>query len=186
MSSNLINLFTVPLHENKITYMVTGSLASIIYGEPRLTNDVDVVVELTPGQSEALRNLYSQQEFYVPPEEVIEIEASRRERGHFSIIHFASGLKADIYLVGEAVIQKWGIENRRLLETGSTPLWIAAPEYVIIKKLEFFREGRAEKHLRDIQSMLEISAKEIDLRLLAEKVEQLGLQQEWQVAAKGH
>lgn len=40
---DLFNIFIEPLDELDIPYIVTGAVASIIYGEPRLTHDVDLV-----------------------------------------------------------------------------------------------------------------------------------------------
>lgn len=39
------------LEEQGITYLLVGSLASGVYGEPRLTHDLDIVVELRPDQT---------------------------------------------------------------------------------------------------------------------------------------
>jgi hypothetical protein len=56
---------------------------------------------------------------------------------------------------------------------------VAPPEYVIIRKLEYFREGKSEKHLRDIRSMLAVSAAAIDRALLETKIAELNLEPEW-------
>jgi len=59
----------------------------------------------------------------------------------------------------------------------------APPEYVIVRKLEFYREGGSEKHLRDIRSMLAISAEQIDRAALDEWIQRLGLQTEWRLVS---
>jgi hypothetical protein len=63
---------------------------------------------------------------------------------------------------------------------GEDRIWIAPPEYVIVRKLEFYREGRSEKHLRDILSMIDRSSDEIDESLLLELIEKQGLASVWQ------
>ena len=58
-------------------------------------------------------------------------------------------------------------------------VWVAPPEYVIVRKLEYYREGGSEKHLRDISGILELSPKEIDFKQLEELVHRYGLEKEW-------
>ena len=117
--------------------MVSGSVASMVYGEPRLTNDVDIIVALTTARAGDLEKLFPLSDFYCPPEEVIAVETCRPRRGHFNIIHHATGHKADIYSAGSDPLQAWGLKNRRAIEMADgESLWIAPPEYVILRKLE--------------------------------------------------
>ena len=60
-----------PLNSTQIPYMVTGGLAAIIYGEPRLTNDVDVVLQLDPEDAERLLAVFPAPGYYVPPLETV-------------------------------------------------------------------------------------------------------------------
>jgi hypothetical protein len=91
-------LFTTPLDRVDIPYMATGSVAAMMYGVPRFTHDLDLVVELSRSAQTQFEQLFPDSEFYRPPDEVIRIEASRGQRGHFNLIHHDSGMKADIYL----------------------------------------------------------------------------------------
>jgi hypothetical protein len=72
-------------------------------------------------------------------------EHSRGVRGHFNIIHHDTGFKADIYLAGRDPLHAWAFKHRREIETAETTLSVAPPEYVIIRKLEFHREGQSKK-----------------------------------------
>lgn len=180
----LIDTFIRPLNEHGIRYIITGSVASMVYGEPRLTNDVDVVLDITQADIPKLIEAFPEADFYLPPVEVIETELLRGSRGHFNIISQQSMLKADIYLAGTDPIQRWGIAGARILDIDDQPISFAPPEYVIIRKLEFYREGHSEKHLRDIASMLSESSSEINRDTLAEYLGQLGLEAQWQAALK--
>jgi len=80
--------------------MVTGAVAAIVYGEPRLTNDIDFVIKLSDDDVLRLHNAFPQSEFYVPPVETMQAESNRPLLGHFNLIHTASALKADVYPVG--------------------------------------------------------------------------------------
>jgi len=55
-------------------------------------------------------------------------------------------------------------------------------EYVILRKLEYYREGESEKHLRDISSILVFSSEEIDLEILDAWIKERSLSNEWQAA----
>ena len=179
----LFKTFIRPLDQLDIHYMVTGSVASIIYGEPRLTHDIDIVLEISQGCLEEIPNSFNPTEFYCPPTEIITIENRRSLRGHFNIIHHETGYKADIYLVGDDAFNKWGLERRKKVELNNLDsIWIAPLEYVIVRKLQFFREGGSEKHIRDIQGMMEISGEMVNKDELIEWVDKFQLQNQWKQA----
>jgi hypothetical protein len=64
------------------------------------------------------------------------------------------------------------------------PIWLAPPEYVMVRKLQYYREGRSEKHLADIAGMITISADQIDFDVLRERIQQYNLAEEWQEAKR--
>jgi len=108
---------------------------------------------------------------------------ARERGGHFSIIHADSGLKADFYLAGRDELHGWAFRNKRLYEVGGKTITLAPPEYVIIRKLEFYREAGPEKHLRDIRSMLAISGDQVDRTALQEWIVRRGLDSQWHEAS---
>jgi len=168
--NNLFEIFVIPLNQSGIKYMTTGSVASIMYGEPRLTHDIDLVIFLIDKDVAKLRLLFPEESFYIPPEEVIRVEMSRSLRGHFNIIHHATAYKADIYLMGNDPLQAWGFKNRRQLKLGDELIWIASPEYVIVKKMAYWEEGKHNKHLDDIKAMLQIQGDNISIKEIQVKL----------------
>jgi len=56
---------------------------------------------------------------------------------------------------------------------------LAPPEYVLVKRLQFFQEGASQKHISDIRAMLRVSAAQIDLKEIARWVGLLNLQDQW-------
>jgi hypothetical protein len=159
--------------------MVTGAVASIIYGEPRFTNDIDLVVDMSSGDIAAFTKIFPPHAFYCPPPDVLEEETRRPVRGHFNIIHQATGFKADIYTVGRDELHHWAMSKRRRIEMQGECVWVAPPEYVIIRKLEYFKEGGPDKHLRDIESILEVTGDELDTEAIHKRTSGLGLEKEW-------
>lgn len=179
---DLFLLFTRRLNSLGASYMVSGSVAVIVYGEPRLTHGVDLVVVLDRNQIARLPELFPSAEFYLPPVEIILVEAGREQRGHFNIIHHETGFKADVYLAGSDPLHAWALARARRLEVDGEPLMVAPPEYVIVRKLEYFREGGSEKHLRDIRSMLATSPGLIQAGNIDPLIAERGLQEVWRRA----
>ena len=178
--ANLFLIFLDRLNEGELSYMVTGSVASIIYGEPRMTHDIDLVLELHVGDVENFIKLFPIEEFYCPPQGVIEAEVARETRGHFNLIHHETGFKADIYPVGHDELHKWAIAKRQKIKIGESDILIAPPEYVIIRKLQYYKEGGSAKHLRDINRMVNISGEYIDRFELERMIDRYGLGDEWE------
>ena len=169
--------FIGPLGKSGLPYCLTGSLASAVYGEPRSTVDVDFVVLIRVADVGALRAAFPETEYYVPPTETLLMETRRGERGMFNLIHNASMLKADIFIAARDPLHHWALQHRRREQLGGDELWIAPTEYVIIRKLEYFREGEGYKHQRDIRFM--VACTELDRSFLDAQIERLGLREQW-------
>ena len=176
----MIEPFITRLEQLGVPYMVTGSTAGILYGEPRMTHDVDIVVELVLGDVARFVAAFPLDDFYCPPEDVLAIEVKRGQRGHANLIHNATGFKADIYIAFDT-LHRWGLARRKTLDVDGLRVSVAPVEYVIVRKLEYFREGRSEKHLRDIRSMLAIS--NVDTAEVERLVGERGLAAEWALVA---
>lgn len=176
---DLIQLFARPLAQIGVRYLVSGSVASMLYGEPRVTHDIDFVVFLRTEQAAKLPEVFPPPEFYVPPASVIAVEMARERRGHFNVIHADSGLKADFYIADRDELYAWAFRHAKQYSIGQTTVSLAPPEYVILRKLEYYREGGSEKHLRDIRSMLAISGEQIDRAVLNDWIQRRDLQPEW-------
>ena len=174
-----IAVFLPLFNKADVPYMVTGSIVSILYGEPRLTHDIDLVVQVNPGGIDAFAELFPIDSFYCPPEEIVSIESKRSSRGHFNLIHHQTGLKADVYIAGTDSLSRWGLLRRKEIEVEGIRFWIAPIEYVILRKLEYFREGGSEKHIHDIRGILAQSSDQIDFRVVEEWLPRMGLQEEW-------
>lgn len=140
------------------------------------------MIELDADQVGELRRIFPEDQFSVPLEESLRIESCRNIRGHCNIIHLESGLKADLYFLGKDPLHRWAIEKRRSIRVGAETVWIAPPEYVILRKLLYFKEGSSEKHLRDVKLILEHSRDQISLPEIDSRIESLGLSAEWQKA----
>lgn len=175
--SDLLRFVVAVLERLGLRYLVTGSTVTIFYGEPRFTNDIDIVVLLPPDAVSALCREFPERDFYVS-------EAAARDAVHrhsqFNIIHPASGLKIDVIVPAADEFNRSRFERATRVRAGAD--WDAvfsSPEDAIIKKMEFFREGGSDKHLRDIAGVLTTSGEQIDLAYIERWVERLSLSEIW-------
>ena len=181
--AELFLLFARPLIRSGIRHLITGSVATVFYGEPRLTHDVDFIVYLSDHDMHKLAEAFPSPDFYLPPAEVLMIEAHREQRGHFSVIHMETAFKADFYLAGRDPLHAWAFRCAQRVEFQGETITLAPPEYVIIRKLEYYREGGSEKHVRDVRSILSGMGEKLDRATLLEFVQRSGLQAEWQAVS---
>ncbi|MGH7650054.1 MAG: nucleotidyl transferase AbiEii/AbiGii toxin family protein [Gemmatimonadaceae bacterium] len=167
------------LNATGIRYMITGGLAAIIYGEPRLTNDVDIVIVLGPEDADRLVAAFQAPGYYAPPLEVVREEAARPAWGHFNVLHVDTALRADVYPLGDDPLGAWAMERRWEAPVADETVWVAPIEYVILMKLIYFRDGGSDRHLRDISAMVRISGETIDQPALESWLNRLLLHDEW-------
>jgi hypothetical protein len=160
-----------------LRYFVTGSVATIFYGEPRFTADIDVVVDLPAVRIPGLCAEFPSPEFYLSEESARRAVA---RRGQFNLIHPTSGLKLDFMIPADTEHNRSRFARVRKLSSGpGFEALFASPEDVILKKLEFYREGGSDKHLRDIASVLKTSGHTLDLEYLATWARRLGVDDLW-------
>ena len=165
------------LEHLQIPYLVTGSVAAMAYGEPRLTNDIDIVAAIEERNIADLLEAFPSDEFYINEDTARE---AILHHGQFNIIHPASGLKVDIIIKQDTPFDRSRFTRvRRIYPAESYQANFAAPEDVIIKKMEYYKEGGSEKHLRDITGILKISGEMVDWDYITEWAKRLDLTEVW-------
>ena len=166
----------------RIPYLVTGSVAAMAYGEPRLTNDIDIVAAIAERHIPELVNAFPTAEFYLSDEMVRE---AILHQSQFNIIHPASGLKVDIIIRRDTPFDASRFRRMRRIHPADTyEANFAAPEDVIIKKMEYYKAGGSDKHLRDITGILKISGEDVDQKYISEWARRLNLTEIWEAILK--
>jgi hypothetical protein len=161
-----------------IRYFVTGSTASIFYGEPRFTNDIDIVADLPLERAEEFCAKFPDSDYYVS------VDAARdavRRCSMFNIIHPESGLKVDIIIPERSEMNERRFARAR--EVAPTPdlrVRFSSPEDVIIHKMIFYQEGGSDKHIRDSAGILRISGESVDREYILQWAEKLRLAEIWE------
>ncbi len=165
------------IESDHIPYMVVGSIAAMVYGEPRMTHDLDLVIDILPQDAKKIEALFPLEEYYCPPIEVLKSEIVHR--GQFNLMHHESGLKVDLMIRKATPHSVAEFKRRRRV-----PFWqgvdvyLASPEDVILKKLAFYREGGSEKHLKDIRGMMAETT--LDEMYMKHWIAELALQREFE------
>jgi hypothetical protein len=148
------------------------------YGEQRFTNDIDVLIDLQPQQVDAFCAEFPDSEYYLSRATV---DAAVRKRFQFNIIHPASGLKIDCILTGHDAFSLTQLGRAQTVARSGSEysLRIASPEDVILKKLEYFKLGESEKHVRDICGIIKTQGPRLDGEYIRQWAHQMGLEELW-------
>lgn len=173
MSEELEVLITVTdrLETSDIPYMITGSMAANYYTVPRMTRDIDIVVELSGPDVDRVIELF-QDDFYIEREAV---ETALRERTMFNIIHNAFVIKVDIVIRKENEFRFEEFSRKKRISVEGHEMFIVAPEDLILSKLEWAKNTRSEVQLADVRNLL-TGVEGLDRNYLTRWANRLGLE----------
>jgi hypothetical protein len=162
MNSELEVLFDVVtrLEDAGIAYMLTGSVAMSVYAEPRMTRDIDIVVELAQADAEGVVGLFAP-EYYVADDAVRSAIAARTL---FNLFHLSKLVKVDLIVRSDDEFQKHEFARRERHELGGRPAWVISKEDLILSKLVWAAPTESAVQLRDVRKLLASGADEAYLR----------------------
>ncbi|HEU4887371.1 MAG TPA: hypothetical protein VFV49_05750 [Thermoanaerobaculia bacterium] len=181
MIGEFLRRVTAALDANGIPYMLTGSLASSMYGVPRATNDIDIVVAPSREQLLSIVQLFQRLGLTVTSETAV---AALRNKTQFNVIDFPRGLKADLIVRKDREFSVTEFDRRETHEVEGMRLTIATPEDVLLAKLEWAQMGDSERQIVDCAGMIKVQGDALDLPYIRKWVERLGLAQEWAAAQR--
>jgi len=162
-----------------IPYMVVGGFAAILYGEPRLTIDVDIVVDMKPRDIGLFVKAFPIPEYYISEEG---IRDSLQRRYPFNVIQPATGAKVDLVPLPPDQFTQAAFQRRQRLtydQAGRSATFITA-EDIIVAKLVAHRETESDKHLRDVRGVLVTQWGEIDLGGVARSAKASGVLEQFE------
>lgn len=156
-------------------YFIGGSVASSLHGEPRATNDIDIVVAMSPYQVRAFAEKLGS-EFEVDQDM---LRDALRHRSCANIFYLPMVTKVDLFALGDAPYDEVEFERRQrvCVRPPTGELYVKAPEDTILRKLLWYREGGevSEKQWRDVSEVLRICAEQLDERYLSAWASRLGI-----------
>jgi len=167
---------TTALEMHRVPYMLTGSLASSMYGIPRSTNDIDIVIAPTRDQLLSVLQLFQRVGLTVHTETAL---AAYRNRTQFNVIDFPKGLKVDLIVRKDREFSVAEFERRETYEVEGMRLTLASPEDVLIAKLEWARSSDSIRQLQDAAGILKVQRQSLDLAYIEQWITSLGLREQW-------
>lgn len=168
--------FTAILEDLGIRHLVGGSLASSIHGEPRSTNDIDILADF-------------REEHVSPFIEAVEadyhvstsaIREAIRVEGSFNAIHTSGAMKVDVFIAGSDRFNEERLARRERLQVGEEPasrVFMDTAEHSVLRKLEWYRRGgeTSDRQWRDVVSILRIQDARLDRARLDTWADRLGV-----------
>jgi hypothetical protein len=167
---NVLLSVTARLQAAGIFYMVTGSMAANFYATPRMTRDIDLVVELSDADIDRVVGLF-QDTYYIDADMV---QQAIRNRSMFNMIHNALVVKVDCMVRKNTDYRREEFARRRTITLAGQSLAIVAPEDLILSKLDWARESRSQMQLDDVRNLLR-SVQDLDRVYLGHWADRLGL-----------
>jgi hypothetical protein len=167
------------LDHSGIPWMLTGSVASSMYGVPRSTNDLDLVIAPTRDQLSVLLQFLTRLKLVFHEEEAV---SALKNGTMFSVVDFANGWKVGFIVRKDRTFSATEFARRATHEVDGLRLTVATPEVVIISKLEWARLGESARQIDDAAGVLRMQRSTLDTAYIEQWVKALGLAGEWAAA----
>lgn len=143
------------LDKLKIPYIITGGMAVSVWGRPRYTADIDIVVEILPKNINSLAKklLSIGKDVYVSKKAMND---ALERKGEFNFIHPQSQLKVDFWVIKNE-FNKQEIKRGISKDIFGYKINFVSPEDLILSKLLWHKDSESSRQLEDIRSVLKIS-----------------------------
>ena len=151
MVIQLLEKITQELEKADILYMVSGSIALNTYAVPRMTRDIDIVIELQKEDIDRFCKIF-ETGFYI---DTLTVQEEVRRRGMFNVIDFESGYKIDFIIRKNSNYRQLEFSRRILSNVYGFDVWIVSIEDLIISKMAWIQELQSDRQMDDIKNLLQ-------------------------------
>lgn len=160
------------LESADIRYMITGSIAANFYTTPRMTRDIDIVIEAEENDADTLFSLFSK-DFYIDKDAV---RNAIHDKRMFNIIHNEGVIKIDFIIRKDSEYRKTEFKRQRTIIFEELRIHITSPEDLILSKLFWAKESLSEMQISDVKNMMK-TVQDLDLDYIQNWVKVLELEE---------
>ena len=173
----LLKKVVLTLDQNDIDYMLTGSLVSSMQGEPRLTHDIDIIINLKKTDINKILFLFPLEKYYISEKAILE---SLDKKTSFNVIDLEVGDKIDFWILTESAFDLSRFSRRRKTKFLNFFIYLSTPEDTILEKLLWSKiSGGSEKHYKDALRVYEVQKEKLDFDYLNRWTEKLEISNLW-------
>jgi len=165
-----VKLIASRLDSVRIPYMMTGSMAMAVYSVPRMTRDIDLVVEVKTADVDKIVDLFSG-DCYIDRDSVRQAVDAH---SMFNIIHNEWVVKADFIIRKDEEYRREEFARRQKVVIGDMTIFVVSAEDLILSKLVWGKESQSELQLRDVRQMLS-TVSELDWKYMKKWAMVLGI-----------
>ena len=148
--------------------MLTGSMAANVYAAPRMTRDLDLVVDIAPETLDQLPEEFPADAYYMSPEAAKDAVV---RHSCFNLIHLATMVKIDLMVRKPTQYRMLEFSRRRQHEIEGHLVWVVTKEDLILSKLEWARDSESDRQLADVRSLLATGCDHAYLQLWAKHLQ---------------
>ena len=180
--AGFLKLVIDALNAAGVEYLIGGAIAEWAWGEPRATQDLDLVVRIPIKAINKLSKELEKRDMLVPAEIILAAVVEDRADIPINAIHMYSGLKADLYPVREGdELRRSAFQRREQVDYGPPigKVYVHSPEDLILYKLMYFGLSQQSKHSRDIAAILKSKKDALEMDYIERWVARLGLSSLW-------
>jgi hypothetical protein len=174
--STVLRTISQLLEDAGIVYMVVGSYASMVHGEPRTTYDLDLVIDPSASALDRLLASIDSNAYYLDADVARE---AFRSRSMFNVIDMKTGWKVDLIIRKARPFSVEELRRRSVQRVVDIEVPTATSEDTIIAKLEWAKAGGSERQLRDVARIVAVQGDRLDRAYVERWVDDLGIRQEW-------
>ena len=172
----ILQVVCAALHDARIPFMLTGSVAAAFHGASRATMDIDVVIDPVEAQLEVFVGIIECTGAYVSRDAARE---ALQHRTMFNVVDTESGWKVDLMIRKDRAFSTTELERREAADVFGVALAIATLEDVILSKLEWAKLGASARQLEDVRTLLRLRGEDVDTAYIERWLDALGIRSQW-------
>ncbi len=155
---NFLEKLIKKLNEQNIPYMLSGSVSSSLHGQPRATNDADIVI--APAEEQLIAFVKSlSDDYYVNPDAAHE---AFKNNSAFNVVDIQNSWKADFIIRKNRPFSREEFQRRRKADIMGLDVWVVSPEDLILSKLEWAKNSESGQQYRDALGVATVQYDRLD------------------------